>query len=181
MNEIQIFARKNEGEKLKEAIAQASELKPKNPKILQLQFNMAIAEKDYTTAENVLNTIREVNADNAHGEIFQAKLQAAQGELNLAEATYRRTLMNQDINTDGWTEYAYILLSNSKLNEAEDAFKKALTQKPDNTKAIKGLTRVYLATNRGKDALKLVSDSKKFASKDADLIDLYLQLEQKFW
>ncbi|QQE13008.1 tetratricopeptide repeat protein [Planctomycetota bacterium] len=180
INEIQVYARSNDLDSLRTAIAKAAELEPKHPDVLKLQFNIAITDKKYDAAEQLLPDIIEQNIDKAQGNTYRARLATAKGEFELAEAAYDRALATVEVNSDLWVKYGQVLVYNKKLNEAESAFKKAVQQKPDNVNAHRGLATVYLQLNRGADALNQIKTARRYAPRSVDILNIYLQLEQQF-
>ncbi|QDU34953.1 tetratricopeptide repeat protein [Poriferisphaera corsica] len=180
LNEITVYARSKQKEALKTAIDKASEMKPNDPRVLELQYNYAVSEKQFEEAEKLLPKISELDIDKAQGNIFRGKLYAVQGQYDLAEASYSRALALTDVNSSLWTQYAQVLLINKKLPEAEDAYKKSIQQKPDNVSAHRGLAQLFHQTGRGIDALNQIKLARKFEPRNAEILNIYLQLEQQY-
>ncbi|WP_432799127.1 tetratricopeptide repeat protein [Poriferisphaera sp. WC338] len=185
---VRLYAQAGDRENLATAIAEAAKLQPENPDVVRLQFNLEvdeqsklpISERDWTKAETIVAFAAEKNIDKAQGELYRARLAAAQGKNELAAVSYRRALSAVEINSDGWFELGQVLLRDLKFDESKQAFLKALSQRPDHIRAMQGLSQVLIQLGQGEEALGYITKARSYAPNDLILLNQYLTLEQKY-
>lgn len=129
-----------------------------NPIILEFIFNHAIDTGDMQTAQQYLQKLRDINADQTGGLQFTIKLQLARGEYEAALASATELSQKMPHLAGSWVilgQAQHAAGMRQKLQGARDpstggfeaavaSFAKALQMQSDNPDALFGIVRCYL-------------------------------------
>lgn len=174
-----LYRQTGETEKAKQAFEEAQKLAPDNGQVIEMRFTDALQAKDWATAEAMATKAGAQNLDLAQGAFFRARLAAAREQLEESIAEYRKGLSGVGVFSDGWRQLGEVQMRSKDTAGAAESFRKALEQRPDNARAMRGLAAVADAQGDHARALQLLRDARRFAPNDGELFNVYLAYEQQ--
>ena len=163
----------------KKYLAEAVKTDPDDSRVLELQFNIAVGEQDWTTARRVVEQASTRNVDMAGGAFWRGRLDAAQGKLIQAIADYRQGLSSRPIYSEGHRMLGDLLLQTNSFAEAIEQYNQALMQKPDDVNAVRGLADAYDKRGEYDKALDAIRRAVQIDPTNEQLINLYISYEEQ--
>lgn len=151
---------------------------PNNTQILESQFRVAIAQKNFKLAATLAQRGADLNADGYNGAFLKAQLQIAQGNSASAAKTLSAVLKKHPDNANIKTFYGIALLSSGNVRDGVNALTGALEAKPDDLDALTALVQHYLQTNEPADiqhARDLVNQGLAYYPLDTQLENWHYQ------
>ena len=127
------------------ALTAAAKLKPNDSQVVEAQFSLALAAKNYKQAKAVERRAVDGNLDGANGATYRARLAIAQNDLGAAVKVLRSALRDHPYNTTLRTYYGDALLLSGDIDAGIRALHTALASAPDDIAAIKALVKYDLA------------------------------------
>ena len=132
-------------------LAPLAKAHPNNTRILESQFRVAIAQKNFKLASKLASRGADLNADGYNGAFLRAQLQIAQGNSASAAKTLSTVLKKHPDDANIKTFYGIALLSSGNVRDGVTALTGALQAKPDDLDALTALVQYYLQTNEPAD------------------------------
>lgn len=159
--------------------AKAMAAAPGHPAIVEFEFSQALTDKDFATAETIVNEAERGSREPALPPTLRARLQLERGDPRSAIATLRRSIEGNVDSAEIWRLLGYSHDQVGELAEAIRAFQAAYDRRPTDIATI----RLYVPTlakagDRGK-ALELLREARRIAPNDEDINDLWLGLESE--
>jgi len=176
-----LHAARNDRVKQLDALKKAEQLKPDSEAVVERMFTLGIETKDFALADHYVQQAAKFDTDGVKGKSYEARLAYAQGDRDKAiEILVNVTKLKPEFSM-GWTLLGQTYLEVNKAQQGIDAFNRALSQKPDNLFAIRGLVAVYIS--RGDDvsikqAQTYLSQGLHYAPSDPQLQIFYDQIGQ---
>ncbi len=137
-----------------------STAEPDNPDVLDLSIQNAIAEKRLDQAENLLVKLESTATDRPDGQVrvtvLRARLLAARGQVNDAEAVLKRQLTETPESLQLVSALAEMYAKGNRLDDAVALYEDYAKRHPDDAEPLVELARMYLAENR-EDAVSKAS------------------------
>ena len=169
-----------EDQQVMDALARAQAIDANNPQLVDLQFDLALRDEDWSAAEKRVEQAAQLDLDQAKGDFYRGRLETARQRYPLAIAAYRRALSSAPAHSQGWMLYGNVLAQNEEYDAAADALEQSIGQRPDNVTALRTLAMVELKRDQGTRALKWIREALKFAPNDRTLLNQYLALEGEY-
>ena len=151
---------------------------PNNTRVLEAQFRVAIAQKNFKGADQLVHRGADLNADGYQGAFLRAQLQIAQGNSASAAKTLSAVLKKHPDNANIKTFYGIALLSSGNVRDGVTALTGALQAKPDDLDALTALVQYYLQSNAPADiqlARKFVDQGLAYYPQDTQLENWHYQ------
>ena len=175
-----LYAQAGEGVKAREALARAAKIDPDNKLVIDMQFNFALQDQDLDLAQQLADRATQENLDEAGGKFYQAQLLMAKGDTGGTIRALRAGLELVPINSDGWRLLGDALMKQNNDREAAIAFQRALDQKPDSLRAIRGLAAIRDRQGRHDEALAMLKRATSQHPENDQLQQLYLYYEGQY-
>lgn len=163
-----------EKEKADQMLAELKRLRANDVAVLEIEFGIALKNKDWDEALKICQKVQQDNLDLAQGAFWFGELEYAQGKFNEAIQSFQRGLELRPLYSDGFQLLGKALLAANRTREAEDAFNRSLEIRPNNTKALVSLFRVYHARGETDKALQQLKLAIKSQPNNRSLQDQYL-------
>lgn len=147
------------------AIQQAASLKPDEQVVYERMFQLAIANKDWKTADQAMQNAVRLNLDPSGGSFYRGRAMLARGDtesLNEAVREFRLGVSKVPTFAEGYSMLGQALLAVNQLDEAQRAFEEAVQRNPRIPMAVIGLA--YIASSRVPDPLADPDYQRYFAS-----------------
>ncbi len=122
----------------------AAKLKPNNSEVVEAQFSLALAAKDFRQARAGARRAADANLDGADGATYKAQLAIAQKDPGAAVKLLRSALRDHPYNIALRTWYGDALLLSGDIGSGVRALQTALASAPDDIAAIKALVKYDL-------------------------------------
>ena len=159
------------------ALDEAYEMKPEDPKVVDLQFRMGLATKNWDAANLWAAEARKMNLDLANGGFYFARLHHIKGEDGLALAEYATALKARPVYSAGWREFGNLLAANHQYDRALEAYQKAVNIKPNNVWAWRAMAQVEYQRGNHLEALEHIQEALVLSPNNEQLRMQYLYYE----
>jgi len=116
------------------------------------------AKRDSPTASEELQSALKLSPETASDTLLAAELAENVGELDAAEAAYRRLLARDPQSADATAGLVHLLIREKKYPDAETLLKAGLAAHPKDPSLTAQLASVYGAENRVDEAVPLLED-----------------------
>ena len=134
----------NREAELEQELAKARSMDPDNPMLLEMLFVRSLNKRDFTTARQLTQRAASLDLDNARGQLYQARLEIAEGKSEQAAATLDRITRESEFNLAAWRLLATAQLETGRIEDSMRSFERALSIKPDDMPTI----AAYIAAMR---------------------------------
>ena len=181
MRRAQIYFQYRQVDKAREYFQVAKDIEPNNDRVVL----MAIGPGDPSTRTSRRPAAWRRDAGNrnldlAKGHFLRGKLATAEGKLRQALVSYDQGLKLRPIFDEGWRQYGDLLMRVNDAEEAVAAYSIALDQKPDNVRALTGLSTAYQAQGMRLQALEALRTASNYAPADQQIVARYLAMEERY-
>lgn len=180
LSRYQLLFQQDKKDEAAAELAQAAQLDPNHPLVVQELFKQALMAKDWTRAEQLANQAAQLNLDRAQGQFFFGQMHGARGDAAQAAAAFRQALEARPVYSDGWLMLGEALRQTGDLEAARDAYQRATTQQPTNTRAWTGLAAVAAARGEGPLAVQAMEQALRFGGDTVELRLQYLAVLEQF-
>jgi tetratricopeptide (TPR) repeat protein len=164
-------------------LAPLAKAHPNNTRVLESQFRIAMAEKNFKLASKLASRGESLNADGYNGAFLQAQLEIAQGNSASAAKTLSKVLKKHPDNANLKTFYGIALLSSGDVRDGVTALTGALQAKPDDLDALTALIQYDLQSNNAASiqrARNLVNQGLAFYPLNSQLENWHYQFEDLY-
>lgn len=150
-----------------QALTEARRLDPDNPQLLEMQFERALADRDFATAQKIVNRAAQLNdgegLDYAGGAFWQGRLELARNNYQQAIRTLQAGLREMPDNPQALTWLATARWADGNADEAERNLRQALDIRPDYLPAWLTLHRIYAGRELHDQALTALEQARRHA------------------
>ncbi|MEX0654992.1 MAG: tetratricopeptide repeat protein [Phycisphaeraceae bacterium] len=174
----EIARRQGDVDTFREALDEAEEHDRTHDRVIELQFDLALSDEDWSRAERYARLARDRNLDLANGDFYQGRLAAARGDLRESIGYFRRALTARPVYSDGHRFHGDALRLNRDYSEALEAYRQAVEQRPSNVQALRGLAAAHDALGERTPALSRLRQALQYSPRDESLLNQYLLYEQ---
>ncbi len=163
------------------ALAEAEQLSPEDPAVLEMGFVQAISTKNIEKARQIVPRAAKANADQVNGLLFQGRMALVDGKGREAVELFNQVVQKNPHLPLAWRFLGQANQLAGRVNEALDAFKRALEGRPNDVETIRAYTNALARAGRCVEALERLDPAKggglRFAPNDEQLVKLWLELE----
>ncbi len=139
------MAIKNDAQALSELSA-ARKISPHNSQITAMEFQIAVSQKNFKRAAQLVSRAAKENADGANGRLFRADLLEAQGNFSAALKIIRRLMLKNPDSATLQAGYGKLLLQTGNVRQGIAQLQAALQKKPNEIDALTSIVQYYLNT-----------------------------------
>jgi len=165
----ELYERLGDQEQYAAHLIAAEKIAPNSPILLAKLFDNALANNRLEEAEKYCRRITALNADNAHGLLYQIRLATVRKDNDLALKLAKDLVFELPEFAQAWLTLGQVQQARGEYEEALKQYKAALDRQADNTTAMKGLVQCYDALKRHDEALPLIQKLKDLHA-DSDVI-----------
>lgn len=159
-------------------LAKAKAVAPDDPLLLEIEFARSLERKDYDSAQRLAQRAAQLNSDGVQGQLFQARLELAQGKADSAAATLDRVTREDEYNVSAWRFLGSAQLQAGRIEDAIRAFDRALKIKPDDMPTVGAYIAALRSVRRDADALALARRVSELPGADSAVLSARLELEE---
>lgn len=182
LERFQVYVRTGDRPRAQEALEAAAKIDSRDQRVVDYQFVIALADRDFTKARQIAQRAAEMNIDQANGLLYQGRVELVEGNIPQAIATLERAVQANQFNPAGRRLLAQAYVKAGRSADALEAYKRAYEGRPDDSATARDYADALIAANRGRDALAVVNPDTgilQFAP-EADLVGMWLQLESRY-
>ncbi len=161
-------------------LAKARALAPDNPLVLEIEFARTLEKKDYAAGQRLAQRAAQLNADGVGGQLYQARVELAEGKFDIAAATLDRVTREDEWNVAAWRFLGSAQLGAGRVEDAIRAFDRALRIKPDDVPTTLAYIGALGSVQRHGDALALARRASEMNPTDSSLLMTRLELEEQY-
>lgn len=170
----------------KTALAQAVAIDPDHKGVINRQFEVAVFRGQWDKASQLAAQAGAQNHDLAGGAFFRGRLAAARAargdkkQRATAVAEYRSGLTLCPVFSDGWRQLGDLLRLDRNLEQAIEAYRRAVDQSPKNERAWRAMATVE--DQRGNHTLALghLATARKYNPNNMAMAMQYMAYEEKY-
>lgn len=174
-----LFLQTDRQDEAEKELAQAAQLGPENPQVILAQFNMALMKQDWNLAQSKVSKAASLNLDLAQGLFLQGQLAVAKNEYAKAAGHFQNGLKIRPVYSDGWRELADVQRMMGDINESVASYRRALSERPNNVAALRGLAMSLDQQDHFRDALENLRLAAEYAANDRLTLSQYLAYEEE--
>lgn len=179
MELYRLYEQLGDAAKAKANFDQAASIKPNDARVIEVQFNDALAARQWDRAAQLAAKARDVDADLAGGMYFVGVLEAAQGKHGRAITNFQTALRTREKFPDAWHRLGMSQAATGDLTAATNSYTQALNQQPNHVGAILGLADVQSRLGNHAEALEHLRRAARSSNNPA-IQDQYLRYEQQY-
>ncbi len=172
------YRRAGEPEKAEAALQQAIDQAPDDERVMEIRFERALAEEDFSAAEQIVEQAGAMNdgegLDYAGGAFWEGRLQMARGNFSEAARTLEAGLEEMPSNARAHLLLGRCRYEGGDMSGAERAVRRAVELKPDSADAWRQLYLVHDRMQSYDQALDDLRRALAITPNDAGLYMTYL-------
>lgn len=173
----QLYRQYGKGPEAEGALKELTEQHADDPRVLELRFMDALANRDLAGAERLADTARAQDTDRVGGLTFRARLQIAKDDLRGAAETLRQASSQANVTVGTLRLRAQVLLQLGRGGEAIDALREALRLNPADRDTIKAMIFALANSRQTTEALRVAREAEPFARFDPQYLNFLFDLE----
>lgn len=158
-------------------LAEAVRLAPNDKRVIELQFLNALAEKNWTLAEELALRGQREDVDGANGDTLRARLQAAKGNGAEGVRIMEAAVARGGAQPEAWRLLGHLQNGIGRSNDAINSFREALRLRPNDVPTINDLLATLIASGRPEMALSIARSSEPYANTDPTFMHTWMNLE----
>ncbi|HLO42201.1 MAG TPA: tetratricopeptide repeat protein [Phycisphaerales bacterium] len=170
---LRAYRRNDEASQL---LKSAFEKYPSDTRILELAFLEAIDRRDIDRANALADAAAKLDADNAEGLTFRARVFIVQDRLADAAATLRQATSRRTVTPEAWRLLARVQGRLGRVTDAVAAYEESLKLRPNDRETLREFIG-FLSESDPLRALQTARQNNRFVEGDAAFEDLWLRLE----
>lgn len=159
------------------ALARLSELAPENPQYIELAFVRSLQKGDQARATALAAKAEQLDLDRVRGLTYRARLAAMRGEHPEAVAALRQATALGTADSGVYRLLGIELRVVGRVEEAAEAFDRALQIRPDDTQTIYEYVLTLAQARRYPQALDVARRYQRFGLANPLFVELWLNLE----
>jgi len=158
---------------------EAIELDPEHPAVLDLRFGRAIERGEMDAARRLAARATELNADQAGGLLFEARLALASEDEESALTSLLAASERRPLDSQVWRLLGRVQLRRGQTDAGLESLRRAFDYKPTDPRNAEALAEGLVALGRPAEALEVVERAREFprGARDATLRELGLRLQ----
>ncbi|HMD53267.1 MAG TPA: tetratricopeptide repeat protein [Phycisphaerae bacterium] len=138
---------RGQNDQASQALQDAENTAAQNADVIEAEFRIDLAEKDYNAAAAVATKAGELNIDRLNGDLYQARLDLAENKVSAALDLLQEDLQTQPNDAELEAYDGEALLASGDTTSGVTALQNALKQKPDELAALRALIDHDIQTN----------------------------------
>lgn len=158
-------------------MAEAKQLAPDHPSLLEYLFSEAIAQEDWEATSQLVQRASAVNADQAHGLIFKGRDELVRAEFEQAVQTLDEATTYVRYSSAVWRLMGVAHEELGNYNEAKRAYEEAYRCNPNDWMALRRYARLLVQMDEKVRALRILRTARQAIPNDETLQEMWLQLE----
>jgi len=156
---------------------QVKRLAPNDPTYLEYRFENAIDRNDFDAAKEIAARAAESNADRAEGLTYQARLELAQGNVDVAVRTLSEATKRLPFNPTLWRALGATYRQLGRIADAIGAFQNAIDRQPNDPITVRAFAELLMESGSYERALELLRDATAKGVGGRAIREMWLQAE----
>ncbi|HZZ43904.1 MAG TPA: tetratricopeptide repeat protein [Tepidisphaeraceae bacterium] len=164
MRELQLAAIATDevkGAEAMEHLKKAEQIKPDDRQVQEALFQAYMKDAKWDLATQYADKLGKANADKAGGALYKFRLLIAQGKYPEALAAAQDLSGKMPEFAQTWVTLAQAQQANGHLDQAVQAYQRALDKQSDNADAMRGLIDCYYMQGKPDDALRYIVQARR--------------------
>ena len=175
----------------REWAARADKLAPDDPRLLEHYLEIAVGNRDWNHAEELVARVRTTNADQVDGKFYKGRLDIShaaalvqEGKMAEARPYYQEAARNLEavterlnFNASAWKSLAIAYVGLGNYAQAENAYEQAYKCNPNDLEGVRAYLEVLLRRGDQTRALGILRDAHALVPEDQSIRHMWLKLE----
>lgn len=158
----------------------AEKIKPQDPQIMDLLFQVYLSRKEWGSAEKYLEPLAKSGRDDAGGLLYRVRFNLAKGDFGNAIVLARELTQKLPEFARSWLSLGQALQAAGQFEEAVTNYEMALQKQSENIDALKGIIGSYYALNDSANAGRYIDRARQIFPNDAAFGEMRISHELKF-
>lgn len=159
------------------ALNEAIKLGPDDSRVIEIQFQRALATPDFAEAGRLAERAAKLDLDLAEGETFKARIQIAQKNYKDAAGTLSRVVDRGNAVAAVYRLLGLVQAELGRMEDAKSTFRRALDLTPNDLVTIKSYLSVLIKAGESQEALGVARKAEIVGRNDAEFLNIWLNLE----
>lgn len=171
------FRAGDRAEEAAQVLAEAKALAPDAPQVIEYLFQEALKSQDMAEAGRLAEQAARVNADQADGLTFRARLEFAQGRFADSASTLEIAAQQGGVSASTWRLLGALQMELGRGPDAISSYERALEIRPDDIVTINTYIASLASLGRLEDALSAARESEQYGRGNKEFRERWLTLE----
>ena len=183
IDKYQVYMRHGLEEDAQRMLDKAREIDPTSERLIDLEFLLALRDRDRDQAQRVIERATESDADQVGGRLFSARYELVFGDAREAIEILEEVVEDAPRKPAAWLLLGEARMAGGRVQEAVDAFEKAHEGRPTDVQIIKAYARALVRVNRESEALELITPGPglvRATMSDPELVEMWLRLAENY-
>jgi len=185
LNKFSVYVSNGRSAEAQAALAEAEKLAPDDASVVDLLFVVALGEKNFDRAQQIVQKAAKLNLDQADGLLYQGRLELIEGQskpekLTAAATTFEAVVKRLPYNPTARRLLAQTYQRIGRVGDALEQYRSAYEGNPNDAASVRDYVQALIASNRGSEA-RTILDPQRGAlasiTNDADLYRTWVDLE----
>jgi len=188
VDKFQVYIRHGKSDEADAALDEARRMGPTNPRVIELDFLLALHNNDKAEARQIIERATNANADQLGGVLYNARYNmrfSNTGDesisVNKAISILSQAAENSPRNPAIWLLLGEAMAQAGRVEDAVEQFAKAYEGRPNDAKIIKAYALALERVNRESEALELITPAAGIVRQtmsDPEIVELWLRLAE---
>lgn len=148
-------------EDAKKFLATAISLNPNHGRVIELMYNRAVIQRDWTTAHEMVEKLAKANHDGVDGMLYRVRYHLAKGELDQAANNANALVQRMPEFAPSYVVLGQVQKAQKKYPDAVQNFETALKKASREITAIRELIEISYITNNPTEARRYIADARR--------------------
>lgn len=169
----------NKKEEAEAALQEAIKAGPDDFRIIEVQFQRALAKVDTAEAAKLAERAAKLDLDRAEGETFKARIQIAQRNYREAAATLGRVVERGNATAAVYRLLGLVQAELGRVQDAKASFQRAMDLTPNDLVTAKTYISVLIKAGESSKALEVARSTEVIGRGDPEFLNTWLALESQ--
>lgn len=188
MQRFNVMISAGKAEEARKELAAAEAMAPDDPMVVDLSFVVALGDKNFDRAQQLVQKAAKLNLDQVNGLLYQGRLEMIEGENNpekrgAAVSTFEQVVKKIPFNPTARRLLGQAYQRAGRVGDALDMFKRAYEGNLSDPPTVRDYVGALIAANRGEEALQIINPRDGALTRignDETLVNTWLQLEARY-
>ncbi|TVQ32708.1 MAG: hypothetical protein EA376_04915 [Phycisphaeraceae bacterium] len=178
MQKFNVYRNARMPDEAERMLKEAEVMNPDDPMVIDARFVKALEAGDFRSARSLSERAARVDADNAGGLLYQARIELAQDNAAAALSSLEQASERLPYNALVWRLLGQVQLNQGQVDQAIQSLAKAYEFQPQDLQTARTYVQSLISLQRLGEALRVARESLQRHPRDRSLNEMWIALEQ---